>query len=38
VYPQFRESFVPWLSVLDVMMFHDPNSLRNVIETGYDLI
>lgn len=38
VYPQFRKSFVPWLSILDVMMFHDPESLHDVIETGYDLI
>ncbi len=38
VYPQFRKSFVPWLSILDVMMFHDLKSLHDVIETGYELI
>lgn len=38
LYPQFRKPFVPWLSILDVMMFHDPESLHDVIETGYDLI
>jgi WbqC-like protein family len=38
VYHQFREPFVPWLSILDVMMFHAPESLRDIIETGYDLI
>jgi len=38
IYPQFRESFVPWLSILDVMMFYDPESLHDFIETGYNLI
>jgi hypothetical protein len=37
-YRQFGTPFVPWLSILDVMMFNDPDSLRQRITAGYDLI
>ena len=37
-YPQFGETFVPWLSIVDVMMFYPLNAIRNGIGTNYDLI
>lgn len=37
-YSQFENSFVPWLSILDLMMFQEPDSLHDVIATGYELI
>lgn len=37
-YAQFGHAFVPWLSILDVLMFNPVSSLRTVIREGYDLI
>ncbi|TVZ59143.1 WbqC-like protein [Flavobacteriaceae bacterium MAR_2010_105] len=36
VYKQFNESFVPWLSILDVMMFNSPKDINTMLTT-YDL-
>lgn len=36
-YKQFNESFVPWLSILDVLMFNEKNEVMTIIE-AYDLI
>ncbi len=37
-YPQFGGPFVPWLSIVDVMMFNSVPTIREFIETGYDLV
>jgi hypothetical protein len=38
VYSQLGASFVPWLSIIDVMMFNSPDAIRTCVSTGYDLI
>jgi hypothetical protein len=35
-YAQFNHAFVPWLSILDVMMFNDLATIQNML-TQYDL-
>lgn len=37
-YTQFGNKFVPWLSIIDVMMFNSQDALRESIQFGYDLI
>jgi hypothetical protein len=37
-YPQFTQPFVPWLSIVDVLMFNPPQTVLNQITTGYDLV
>jgi hypothetical protein len=37
-YAQFENEFVPWLSVIDVMMFNPIARIRECIESNYDLI
>ena len=37
-YEQAGHPFVPWLSILDVLMFNSRPSLRTVLTDGYDLI
>jgi hypothetical protein len=37
-YPQFGNNFVPWLSIIDVMMFNPLDTVRNYISTNYELI
>lgn len=37
-YRQFDDPFVPWLSILDAMMFNPPDVLHHQIATGYQLI
>ncbi len=37
-YKQFNANFVPWLSIIDVMMFNSSRDLRNYLVSGYDLI
>lgn len=32
VYGQFRNEFVPWLSIIDVLMFNSPDSVMNFLE------
>lgn len=37
-YPQFGNAFVPWLSIIDVMMFNPLNDIQALIATNYELI
>jgi hypothetical protein len=37
-YAQFGSEFVPWLSIIDVLMFNPPEAVRNCIATNYELI
>jgi len=37
-YPQFGQAFVPWLSIVDVMMFNPPERVREIVSGHYDLI
>jgi hypothetical protein len=37
-YPQFGAAFVPWLSILDVLMFNAPEAIRGFLADGYELI
>jgi len=37
-YAQFGAEFVPWLSIIDVMMFNSPDTIRTHIATGYDCV
>nr|WP_295931066.1 WbqC family protein [uncultured Dyadobacter sp.] len=36
-YPQFKNAFVPWLSVIDILMFNHPDEIRKQLE-AYELI
>ena len=36
-YPQLGGIFVPWLSMIDVMMFNPLNALQGAISTNYEL-
>lgn len=37
-YAQLGETFVPWLSIIDVMMFNPPEAIKDCVNTNYDLI
>jgi hypothetical protein len=37
-YAQFGDAFVPWLSIIDVMMFNPLDTIRTCISTNYELI
>jgi len=37
-YPQFGDVFVPWLSIVDVMMFNPLDVIQTCISTNYELI
>ena len=37
-YPQFGSSFVPWLSIIDLLMFNSQASIRNDILPAYELL
>jgi hypothetical protein len=37
-YPQFGNEFVPWLSIIDVMMFNPPDTIRTVVSNNCELI
>lgn len=37
-YAQFGEAFVPWLSIIDVMMFNSLDKIQTCISTDYELI
>ena len=37
-YAQFGKAFVPWLSIIDVLMFNPLEAVRAQIRTGYELI
>ncbi len=36
-YPQFGNTFVPWLSIIDVMMFNPIDIIKTCISTNFDL-
>ncbi len=36
-YPQFRNDFIPWLSIIDVLMFNDKQEIVNLLNQ-YELI
>jgi hypothetical protein len=36
-YTQFKNAFVPWLSVIDVLMFNSPDDISKQLE-AYELI
>lgn len=37
-YPQFDNVFVPWLSIIDVLMFNPLDALQTCISTNYELM
>jgi hypothetical protein len=37
-YPQFDTAFVPWLSIIDVMMFNSVQEIQKQLSGGYDLM
>jgi hypothetical protein len=37
-YRQFDNPFVPWLSIVDVLMFNPPERIEDALRTGYALI
>lgn len=37
-YKQFGQDFCPWLSIIDVMMFNDIDTIKEYLDTGYELI
>jgi WbqC-like protein family len=37
-YAQFGDAFVPWLSIIDVMMFNPLDTIQTCISTNYELI
>ncbi|MEO8119442.1 MAG: WbqC family protein [Rhodoferax sp.] len=37
-YPQLGNAFVPWLSIIDVMMFNPLETIKTCIGTNYELI
>src|SRR5256885_6447997 len=37
-YAQLGDKFVPWLSIIDVMMFNPPDAVRDCLASNYELI
>ncbi|MBX7131456.1 MAG: WbqC family protein [Fimbriimonadaceae bacterium] len=37
-YRQFGDAFVPWLSIIDVLMFNAPETVRTWVLSGYELL
>jgi hypothetical protein len=37
-YPQFGDTFVPWLSIIDVLMFNPVEQVQSQIREGYSLL
>jgi WbqC-like protein family len=37
-YPQFGKEFVPWLSIVDVMMFNSVEAIRGSLVTKYEFV
>jgi len=37
-YTQFEGEFVPWLSIVDVMMFNSADVIRKLVKLEYELI
>ncbi len=38
IYPQFNNKFIPWLSMIDVMMFNSKEKIKEYLSSGYTLI
>ena len=38
IYAQFGSEFVPWLSIIDVLMFNSLDAIRECVATNYELI
>ena len=36
-YPQFGRPFVPWLSIIDVLMFNELDTVRAWLDSHYEL-
>ena len=37
-YPQFPAEFVPWLSIIDVLMFNPPSRVLEMVKTDFELV
>jgi hypothetical protein len=37
-YMQFGDSFVPWLSILDLLMFNSEDQIKEFIQNQYELL
>ena len=37
VYPQFKNKFIPWLSIIDVMMFNSKGTISEML-THYEIL
>lgn len=37
IYEQFQNTFVPWLSIIDVIMFNSKEKIKEYLKTGYIL-
>jgi len=37
-YSQFKNEFLPWLSIIDVLMFNPVEEIKNFLDTGYEFI
>jgi len=37
-YRQLDDRFVPWLSIIDVMMFNSPDAIKECLDSKYELI
>jgi hypothetical protein len=37
-YPQHDNEFIPWLSILDVLMFNPVDVIRQYLDSGYELV
>ena len=37
IYSQFKNEFIPWLSIIDVMMFNSPEQIKDFL-SQFDLI
>jgi hypothetical protein len=37
-YKQLDNEFVPWLSIIDVMMFNSPDAIKECLDSRYELI
>lgn len=37
-YPQFGDAFMPWLSIIDMMMFNSDEFIHETIHNGYEFV
>lgn len=38
VYEQFNNEFIPWLSIIDVMMFNSKEKIQEYLQSGYAIV